>query len=116
MSLIVTQSEETAKKLQILNKKRENGAAVGVLEKALTDLSELNVLKTGAEFMLDRLQAGARKEWEEMLHFVENVFGKIRYRLIRIIVRVGKRYGDYLFVVLAVVVHRYNAYRIDFYQ
>lgn len=70
MSLIVTQSEETAKKLQILNKKRENGAAVGILERALTDLSELNVLKTGAEFMLDRLQAGARKEWEEMLHFV----------------------------------------------
>lgn len=70
MSLIVAQSDDTAKKLQIADKKRRTGESVAILKKNPLDISELSVLKTGAEYLVDRLQAGERKEWEELLHFV----------------------------------------------
>lgn len=70
MSLIVAQSEDTAKKLQIADKKRRSGESVAILKKNPLDVSELSVLKTGAEYLVDRLQEGERKEWEELLHFV----------------------------------------------
>ena len=70
MSLIVAQSDDTAKKLQIADKKRRSGESVAILKKNPLDISELSVLKTGAEYLVDRLQEGERKEWEELLHFV----------------------------------------------
>ena len=72
MGVVVANSKELAKKLIEADKKRRDGASVAVIQKSLTDgsVAKFETLKTGAGFMVDRLQDARRREWEDLLHIV----------------------------------------------
>lgn len=70
MSLIITQSDFLANKMKRLDAQRRKGASVGILNRPANDISELTVLKTEAEYKIDRLRMDRRGIYEDLLHIV----------------------------------------------
>lgn len=76
MAYISTDSNEVALQVRRADKARRAGASVCVINRQAIELSNLELLSTGAEYKIDRLLEDRRKLFEETLHLV-NVYTPI---------------------------------------
>lgn len=69
-TVIITEDEELAKKVSDANEKRIQGHSVIHLPRSASRLNELTVFKTGATYLIDKLQDARRAEYVELMHIV----------------------------------------------
>lgn len=72
ITLITTDDEALTDKLKAADKARRAGASVAVVptKQKNGQIATLSTLSTGAQFLVDKLQAARRTEYEELLHLV----------------------------------------------
>lgn len=82
MTILTAQNDTVGEMLTFINTKRESGASVCVANPyafASTDeeaaaaslaLASIGTLKTGADFLVDKIRAEKRREYEEILHIL----------------------------------------------
>lgn len=70
LTVIITENAVLTKKLQAADAARVRGEGLRVIEREALDVSKLDTLETGAEYIVTQILDDRRKVYEELLHVV----------------------------------------------